>query len=748
MNVEMMSMVHRVVAAGCALIAMLLLPTGAGAAGCPNEAVRTGRSASLPDCRAYELVTPPELGRTGDMSFLASSDSVQPSVSGDALELDAQGSYLGSDVHVKGTTAVFSRGAGGWSMRSLVPAGQLQEDAFSARLLSPDLSHTAFDALDVLTNENETLGVGPAGGPYAPVASLHEPFEELQETELMGANKGTPAVPAMSDVLFSSWDHALLPLGPEREVAEETQPGDRDLYEWAGGRLSLVNVDSEGRLLNPCGAQLGAKGEGIQGSAVGAVSRDGSRVVFSSPDSRRKPGCLEPALFMRVDGRETVEVSEPQGVTVPPSAREVVLFDGASADGSRVFFTTLTALTPAAESVSGPKLYEYDVARPVGERLKLIGGNVAEASRSFVNSGVVVAEGGGAVYFAGECGICRYDTVSEQTSFVAVPQQPTYNGEPWSVSPDGRFFLFPSGNNGEPPVLVAGGGGLVPELRGAGRDQLYRYSAVDGSVVCVSCGEGAAAPAKGQMTEIESADGTRGAPDEPASALAMSSDGGRVFFQSNARLVARDTNESTPYEEDITHPGEGYGNGEDVYEWEAPGVEESPGVFCHVAVGCTHLLSTGEGVGPERFLAASEDGRNVFLLSGAQLVPGATPEFSNIYDVRVDGGFPSSAPVVECSSGCQGVGVPSVPSPGVPASAAFSGAGNPPLLSAAASSAGTAKPGPLTRAQKLASILKACRKRYPHNRRARGSCERRARGLHGKGSSSGGARNGRKASYR
>jgi hypothetical protein len=171
------------------------------------------------------------------------------------------------------------------------------------------------------------------------------------------------------------------------------------------------------------------------------------------------------------------------------------------------------------------------------------------------------------------------------------------------------------------------------------------------------------------MFEQQSANGLLTTPDASRSEIMISEDGRRVFFQTDARLVSQDTNETTAEEEKL-HELE-LGNGADVYEWEASGTEEEPGVFCGVVNGCTHLISAGEDVGPERFLGASANGDNVFFSSAAQLVPQATPEFTNIYDARVDGGFPPPSLSAECTS-CQGVGSPS-PQFNAPASVTFSG---------------------------------------------------------------------------
>jgi hypothetical protein len=693
----------RTVARTAAVIGLsvaLGLAPAAAATSCPNEAFRKGRSADLPDCRAYELVTPKELGRTGDMTFEESRDKALPSSDGEHFALQTFAVYFEPGVSVGGTTAVFSRTSSGWSMKP-VATRALADRTVSLGWFSPDLSQVGFVSFDSLTQAQSTLEVGPVGGPYSRAVSVSGSWREIQQTSFAGVNRGTDAVPALSDIVFQSLDHGLLPPGPERDAAEQTLPERPVLYELANGRLRLVNIDNKGTLLNPCGAVLGFSSADA-GNALNAVSDDGSRVFFTAGAgvAEEVPGCATRALYMRVAGRETVEVSAPEGVA--PASGAEVFYDGASRNGAKVFFTTAMALTPTAGA--GFHLYQYDTEAKLGHRLTLIADEVAPEKQT-VNPGVVVSDDGSAVYYHGTgvvatqghtvavSGIWRYDTVTRTKGFVATPRETEVSSESYYTTPEGEFLVFPSGSPGLPGPEVVGAHGLEEERRGAGRDQLYRYSAIDGRVVCASCGEGVP-PAKGEVRVFEDSDGGFAIPDHPRTVISVSDDGRRVFFQTNAKLVAQDTNEDTSEEE---RAPAGVGAGSDVYEWEQVGTEEAPGVFCQAAVGCTHLISAGEAVGPERFLGASEEGRDVFFASAAQLVPGATPEFTNIYDARVDGGFPPPPTTAECTS-CQGVGSPT-PQFGAGGSLTFTGPGNA-AVAAGNSATPPSKPKPAHRCKR------------------------------------------------
>jgi hypothetical protein len=658
------------------VFAVLLFSTAPALAdGCPNEALRVGPSASLPDCRAYELVTPADLGRTQDMTFADSLDHASPSGDGEHLMLVTNAPIEPNpetSASANGTTALFSRTAAGWVMRS-VASHATAEDDFGLHLFSPDLSQVALESSTVLNGVEgspyNTFEVGPVGGPYSLVASV--PNTGGESTSFVGANTGSVSVLPFSDVLLSSKDHGLPLSAAEHLVAEGTVGGSEDLYEWSGGKLRLVNVTNAGALTSLCGAVLGEGFPSLGPGAVHAVSGDGSKVFFTSPEHGEEAVCPEPSrLYMRVDGRETVDVSKPQGVV--PSERKAVSYVGAAADGSKVFFTTETALTAAAEKIppsKGEYLYEYDTEAPEGTRLKVITG---EAEISEGNPLLyAISEDGSTVYFetpnvsAFARDIYRYETGKEtgvgNPSFVARAENPLNVDEPSYTTPNGESLLFAStGVSGEP--------------RGVGHNEFYRYDHADGGVVCVSCGAGAVPaktlnPKNSEMVEprffaipLEAFDALPGLP--------MSDDGGRVFFETTARLVPQDTN-STEFIEATVRNHQGL----DTYEWEADGVEERPGVFCRVANGCTHLISSGQDVGPEAFVGASRDGRDLFFVSAAQLVPQATAEFSNIYDARIGGGFAPASGAPECSS-CQGVGSPP-PLFSTPASETFAGSGNP-----------------------------------------------------------------------
>jgi hypothetical protein len=125
------------------------------------------------------------------------------------------------------------------------------------------------------------------------------------------------------------------------------------------------------------------------------------------------------------------------------------------------------------------------------------------------------------------------------------------------------------------------------------------------------------------------------------------SEGGSVFFDSAESLVPQDTNGAT-----------------DVYEY-------SEG-------GGLHLISNGAAPGPSFFDAADLGGGDVFFTTKQQLVSGDGDEQADLYDARVDGGFPAPAPMPGCGdeTACRGPVNESSPAFGALASGAFVGPGN------------------------------------------------------------------------
>ena len=275
--------------------------------------------------------------------------------------------------------------------------------------------------------------------------------------------------------------------------------------------------------------------------------------------------------------------------------------------------------------------------------------------------------------------------------------QPGLGNRTAEVAGDGGGVVFMSDRS----LRSVGFGGGAPN---GGDEEVYLFEARSGRLVCVSCSSSGEAP-----------------PSQEGGAAAflpiswsdtylpqwVSADGSRVFFDSAVPLVAQDTNGK-----------------QDVYEWEREGSGSCTSASA-VNGGCVYLLSSGTGL-DSWFIGASESGNDVFIATRAQLVPEDQNDAFDLYDARVGGVMPPSAPACT-GTGCQGVPAPP-PTFATPPSGTYEGVGDfePPSLSKAVVKP---KAKAVTRAQKLASALKACRK--SKQRKKRVSCEAQARERYG-----------------
>ncbi len=609
-------------------------------------------SPGLPDGRRYELVTPPNKGDGEDMFGVGddgvNTDEGYASEDGEHFMLWTASAF-GPFPAAFGNVYVFSRGADGWSFQALA----------SPSLGVQSTDDTVFDPWDfsavgvreaVGYNDEQSVGLeGPPGGPYATLATsvtAEEPVDVVGDSE------------DASHVLLESREHKL-PLceAAEEHLAKELDERSTELYEWtaSSGCLTLVGVKSlshGGGLLGPCGAVLGS-GQSTEyaGAAHGAVSPDGSEVIFTAPDPvgtgtrcwEEGHGATPPQVYMRVDGETTVEVSAPQpGGTASAPA----VYVGSGDDGTKVFFVTRSELTKEAVELGTkePELYEYDTQAPPAEQLvrvsrgeKGVEGNVESVPAISPDGTTVYFNAGGDLALGGEHGgLYRYDTETGTTTFVA-PEQ-GYTARPlgadrWfdealhqdrgNVALDPRASYFTTADGA---YLLFESSGDLTGYESDGQGELYRYhvEGQGGSIVCVSCNP-SGTPPSGTAEFARSAvnhDNPAGGP-----VRAMSENGEYVFFDTAEALVPSDTNHAI-----------------DVYEWHD---------------GTISLISTGQDALGSYFLGSSAyrnsrgetvEGGNVFFGTHSQLVPQDTDSAGDLYDARIDGGFSTNTR----SGACEG----------------------------------------------------------------------------------------------
>ena len=662
----------------------------------------------LPDGRAYELLTPVNKGDAEEMfgsppgpeakikdEAFQNYDLGYASEEGNQFLLMVTSVAFGSFPGAGANSYVFSRGEKGWSF-SAVASPRLGVQSSAVELFDPYDFSVVGVSDDIGSQEERELGlVGPAGGLLCEGGVLSGCYEtavsgEKDEAGLAGASKD------LSSVVIESGERRL----PLCESAQESLVGElvgdsRGLYEWSAARgcLSLVDVKSGsegGGLVSTCGAVLGLGPEGdntASGSTHDAVSADGSGIFFTAPDPKASGsssqcweegrGKVPPQLYVRLHGETTLEVSasEPGGEPVPGYP---ALYVGASENGSKVFFLTRSELTKEAVELGGhePELYECEVVEEAGgarcaltriaSRYPELVGKIADVPAVSADGSMVYlnAEGGPG---DPDGGLYGYDTVSGALTRIAADQgyvdgnhkgagDPWYDPGPRDEAKNGLL----AGLDVQAPYDTTRDGQFL--LFGA-----YRYDAdlpVSGSnPVCVMCDPDGSGPI-GEPEASFTRSAVHANNDAGGPPHAMSENGKYVFFDSTLSLVPQDTNGTL-----------------DVYEWEEDGTGS-----CTESKGCIGLISSGEDPSPSFFLDAGSyvnpatgqtvEGGNVFFGSHANLIPSLdTASEGNLYDARIEGGFPVPTSVGTCEGdACSNP--PLAPTEQTPGSSTFSGAGN------------------------------------------------------------------------
>ncbi len=667
---------------GLILVALGLASTAApveAQTACPNQQLRAGSSVNLPDCRAYEQVSPVEKGGFDSVSTGPRQYPADGAPSGEAVAYMGLGPLPGALGSGLPHAHLSTRTEAGWSTTEVTPATKQATPAggwYFGYDFSEDLSKVVLKVPQQALTEDVPPGaehlynlfLREREGGYslvnsAPPTVLPPPncLEVCQQETDTSAFAG--ASQDFSRILFEADDSLV---GTGAPAGSLTNPI-ANLYENVEGQLHLVGILPDG-VIAPEGAVAGAGGAVLGGvkyssEATGAwrdvnhaMSSDGTRVLF---EAAADGGAPEPAqkgmveLYDRVNGVETIEVSQPaQGATPANSAPQPAQFRGASEDGTHVLFTSKAELTTQSNTGAtneGQDLYRYDP--PVGKAspAKLIDlsvdTNPADAATGAGVLGVVGnSRDGSYVYFvatgellAGQgvdgqpnLYVWHEDLPSGATELRFVATLSEADKRDWTekpvesqayLTPDGRHLAFMS-------LASLTGYNNLDRESGNPDSEVYEYAGDSRSVQCVSCDASGAQPSGSSFI---GATMKRTASTPFHQSRVLSDDGRRLFFSSVDALAAGAANRYVK-----------------VYEHEQAGAGS-----CETESGCTYLISSGEATSDDAFLDASASGGDVFIATLGRLVPGDGDNLLDVYDARVDGGVVVATVSESCSSACQ-----------------------------------------------------------------------------------------------
>lgn len=670
---------------------------------CPNQAYRSGASASLPDCRAFEMVSPVEKNGGDITTFQTFGGLTVGAEDGQRITYATLRSFGQAESAPLFNQYLASRTSTGWSTESISPPRS--NPAFYPPLSPGQFKFFSNDLCEAWLMQESAVALAPEAPAANPTLYRRDNcggtgYELLTKEAPPGFDFQTE---------FPESTYYVAPLGASADGSRSVFRAPTLLtsnacsknrvfqtYETNGeGPLRLVSVLPSGKpncTHSGVGTLNGADTDFSASSVWHAVSEDGERVFWSASSGSSEAlsgqdGTDPGKLYLRVNATEPQskvakgECTEPElACTLPLSESPEAFFWGADREGSRAIYT------------AGSELFEYDTAE---EQSHLIAGKTAgvaamseDASRVYfvsreaLTGGEENSEGVKAkaeepnlyLYEAGQgftfigrlvsADLQNSPTEASNTSvhYSLIAQNPRARSA--RVIPDGSRFVFDSSAS-------LTGYDNTDLNSGAPDAEVYLFDATTKKLTCVSCNPTGARPSgraytpggSGQERQGWTAGLVPGWPGQLNPTRPLSSTGDRLFFESTEALVPADTNGKV-----------------DVYEWqgaagnaacEAVGAE----AYFASAEGCISLISSGQSPTDSEFVDASSDGSDVFIATSSSLLP-QDPGLVDIYDARVDGGFPQPAPTPPACEGeaCQGPISP--PNDPTPASSSYQGPGN------------------------------------------------------------------------
>jgi hypothetical protein len=612
---------------------------------CPNAEYRTGLSANLPDCRAYELVTPAE---TNGLSPRA-TDAGDPTRGFDQWPTSPHGtggeqslSYITSGTlpSFEGNGAVdgyrAARGAGehpvaGWQSSLFGPTYAQAEPGLGkiqplVQGISSDQSYSIW-RVDPVDSSAEL-----SAGSYLRTPAGFEALGRGDLGEDLGAI-GRYLSPGGAHVIFSSPAHLEPAAPPTGTVA---------LYDRAAGaaHADVLSLDPKGSAFGADATYMGANEAGTtvvfgiggalyerRGGATvevaaapatfAGVSEDGGRVFYVASAN----GEAAAALYVCEVGGGPCAGS---GAHPPTQIAAAGIFANVSADGSHAFFSSEEVLTGVEENENGEaaELGARNLYAWVGASTRFVARLVSPDFAQTAFGGISAMNMKAWARAIGRPG--------PETGRAFAPTRSTPSGDVFAFQSHARLTAYANEGVGE----------------------IYRYdpAAPAGErLTCPSCDPSGASPsADALFQDIGGNTATTAHIVTPS----LIEDGTALFFTSRDRLLPEDANSAA-----------------DIYEWRARGTHwggAPEAASCERAGGCLALISSGQGERDSYLYGMSADGRDVFFRTLEKLVSADAAGSASIYDAREGGGIPEAAEASPCQGDAcqgQGVGAPTLPVP-------------------------------------------------------------------------------------